>query len=56
MGTVRSNRNNFPKGFPGEKEMQKESAVLKEHENMLACNTEELRIKQLENQRLDTSF
>ena len=48
VGTVRSNRNNFPKDFLGDKEMQKGSAVFKEHENMLQWNTEELRIKQLE--------
>lgn len=36
VGTVRSNRNNFPNDFPGDKEMQKGSAVFKEHENMLA--------------------
>ena len=47
IGTVRSNRNKFPKDFPGDKEMQKGSAVFKEHEN-----TEELRIKQLENQTI----
>ena len=35
-GTVRGNRNNFPKDFPGDKEIQKGSAVFKEHENMLA--------------------
>ena len=36
VGTVRSNRNNFPKDFLGDKEMQKGSTVFKEHENMLA--------------------
>ena len=36
IGNVRRNRNNFPKDFPGDKEMQKGSAVFKEHENMLA--------------------
>ena len=36
VGTVRSNRNNFQKDFPNDKEMtdDKGSAVFKEHENM----------------------
>ena len=34
--TVRSDRDNFLKDFPGGKEMQKGSPVFKEHENMLA--------------------
>ena len=36
IGTVRNNRNNFLKDVPGDKEMQKGSAVFKKHENMLA--------------------
>ena len=48
-GTVRGTRHNFPKDFPGDKEMLRGSAVFKEHENMLAMKEEELRVKHLEN-------
>ena len=36
IGTVRGNRNNFPKDFSGDKGKRKGSAVFKEHENVLA--------------------
>ena len=45
IGTVRSNRNDLLKDFPGDREMQKGSAVFKEHGNMLATKYREAKDK-----------